>query len=40
MAYEKYTWQTGEVITADKLNHIEGGGRSQFSEIGSNLVYN
>lgn len=25
MAYEKYSWKTGEIITADKLNHIENG---------------
>ncbi len=25
MTYDKYTWQTGEVITAEKLNHIEDG---------------
>jgi len=25
MAYDKYNWVTGEVITADKLNHIEEG---------------
>lgn len=25
MAYEKHTWETGEVITAEKLNHIEEG---------------
>lgn len=25
MAYEKHEWQTGEVITADKLNHAEEG---------------
>lgn len=25
MAYEKQNWQTGDVITADKLNHIEEG---------------
>jgi len=25
MAYTKQTWQTGETITADKLNHIEDG---------------
>lgn len=25
MSYEKQTWVTGEVITADKLNHIEEG---------------
>jgi len=23
MAYEKHTWETGEVVSADKLNHIE-----------------
>ena len=25
MAYEKQTWQTGDVVTAEKLNHLEGG---------------
>ena len=25
MSYEKKEWQTGEVITAEKLNHIENG---------------
>lgn len=25
MAYTKQTWETGEVITAEKLNHIEDG---------------
>lgn len=25
MAYEKQTWQTGETITAQKLNHMEDG---------------
>ena len=25
MAYEKYTWVDGELITAEKLNHMEGG---------------
>lgn len=25
MAYEKQTWNTGDVITAEKLNHIETG---------------
>ena len=25
MAYEKQTWTTGDVITANKLNHIEDG---------------
>ncbi len=25
MSYEKQTWQTGEVITEQKLNHMEDG---------------
>ena len=25
MAYEKQTWQTGDTITAEKLNHMEDG---------------
>ena len=25
MAYEKHTWETGEVITAEKLNNLENG---------------
>lgn len=25
MAYEKHTWQTGETITAEKLNNLEEG---------------
>lgn len=25
MAYTKHTWETGEVITAENLNHIEDG---------------
>ena len=25
MAYEKQTWASGDIITADKLNHIEDG---------------
>lgn len=25
MAYNKTTWQTGDIITADKLNNIENG---------------
>lgn len=25
MSYEKQTWVTGETITAEKLNHMEGG---------------
>lgn len=25
MAYEKHTWQSSELVTAEKLNHIEQG---------------
>ena len=25
MAYEKHTWECGEAITTEKLNHIEEG---------------
>lgn len=25
MAYEKQTWVCGDVVTADKLNHMEDG---------------
>lgn len=25
MSYEKQTWQTGDIVTAEKLNHIEDG---------------
>lgn len=25
MSYEKQTWTTGDIITADKLNHMEDG---------------
>ena len=25
MAYEKHTWENGELITAEKLNHMEDG---------------
>lgn len=25
MTYEKQTWECGETITAEKLNHIEDG---------------
>lgn len=31
MSYEKQTWVTGEVITAEKLNHIEDGIESNCS---------
>lgn len=33
MAYEKQTWATGDVITAEKLNHMENGiGESGYFE--------
>ena len=33
MSYEKYTWQTGEVITADKLNHMEDGIKNSYITV-------
>lgn len=33
MAYEKHTWQTGETITAEKLNNLEDGVDSNNSSI-------
>lgn len=37
MSYEKQTWQSGDTITATKLNHIEdgiaNGGRSMVIEM-------
>lgn len=37
MAYEKQTWTTGEVITEEKLNHMEdgiaGGGELYFINV-------
>lgn len=34
MAYEKQTWTTGEVITAEKLNHMEDG----IADAGGDVV--
>lgn len=39
MSYEKHTWTNGEVITADKLNHIEGG-IAEGGSVGGSLVIN
>lgn len=42
MAYEKQTWTTGDVITANKLNHMEdgiGGAFPQYEITYSNSVY-
>jgi len=33
MTYVKQTWQTGDVITAEKLNHIEDGIEAVEAEI-------
>lgn len=38
MAYEKQTWECGETITAEKLNHIEDGIASASSGGGGTLV--
>lgn len=32
MSYEKQTWVTGDVITAEKLNHLEGGVEASSSD--------
>lgn len=44
MAYEKQTWTTGEVITAEKLNHMEdgiaGAGGSTIEPITITITYN
>lgn len=47
MSYEKQTWQTGDVITAEKLNHMEdgiasggGGGSSDFSTAEVTVIAN
>lgn len=34
MAYEKQTWKTGDVITAEKLNHMEDGIKEYADMIG------
>lgn len=43
MAYEKQTWTTGEVITEEKLNHIEDGlaeaGQTSYFDIHSDDQY-
>lgn len=33
MNYEKQTWTTGEVITAEKLNHMEDGIKSSDDRV-------
>ena len=36
MSYEKQNWQTGDVITATKLNHMENG----IADVGTTLIVN
>lgn len=39
MSYSEYTWQTGETITAEKLNNLEGGVQEALANgSGSPLV--
>lgn len=33
MSYNKQTWVNGDIITADKLNHIEDGVESASNEV-------
>lgn len=40
MSYEKHTWETGETITAEKLNNIENGIESINDEVEVILNYN
>ena len=35
MSYSEYTWQTGETITAEKLNNLEGGVQEALAGGGS-----
>lgn len=38
MSYEKQNWATGDIITADKLNHMEGGIYSNSKSEGLKTV--
>lgn len=40
MSYEKQTWQTGDVVTSAKLNHMEDGIAAASSGGGGALVVN
>ena len=46
MAYEPYTWKQSEVITSERLNHIESGisqldsGSTDFNERLNNIESN
>lgn len=37
MSYEKHTWETGETITADSLNHLEQGLADCYGD-GTNIL--
>ena len=39
MAYVEQTWTTGDIITAEKLNHIESGIDGVDDAIGAILTY-
>ncbi len=38
MAYEKQTWQTGETITQEKLNHMEEGIADMGGDGGISII--
>lgn len=39
MAYVKQTWQNGQIITADKLNHMEDGIEAVPEVVGDILQF-
>ncbi|MBO7735558.1 MAG: hypothetical protein J6S67_23535 [Methanobrevibacter sp.] len=38
MAYDKYTWEAGDTVTAGKLNHIENGIEEASQTKGANIL--
>lgn len=38
MAYEKQAWQTGDIVTAAKLNHMEDGIASSIMMVPTTIV--
>ena len=40
MSYEKQTWANGDVITAEKLNHMEDGIENAGGALVVHMTYN